>query len=189
MRVTRTPLEGAYLIDLEPRQDDRGFFARLYCKDEFAQKGLQSEFVQINTAFSSKRGTLRGMHYQLPPAGEVKVVRCLRGSIVDAIVDLRPQSPTFLQSFTVELTDENRTMLYVPVGFGHGYLTTSDNAELLYLVSAFYAPDFERGLRYDDPALKIDWPFAPTVISVKDRSQPDFSLEHHTNDELRNLAL
>ena len=189
MRVRETQLKGAYLIDIEPREDDRGFFARLYCRDEFAQKGLRSEFVQINTAFSLKRGTLRGMHYQLPPASEIKVVRCLRGSIVDAIVDLRPQSPTFLQSFSAELTDENRTMLYVPEGFAHGYLTTSDNAEVLYLVSAFYAPELERGLRYNDPALRIDWPLVPAIISAKDMSHPNFSPEYHINNDLRNLPL
>ncbi len=189
MRVTETPLMGAYLINLEPRQDDRGFFARLYCRDEFAQKGLRSEFVQINTAFSLKRGTLRGMHYQLPPASEIKVVRCLRGSIVDAIVDLRPQSPTFLQSFSAELTDENRTMLYVPEGFAHGYLTTSDNAEVLYLASAFYAPELERGLRFNDPAIRIDWPLVPSIISAKDMSHPDFSPEYHIKSDFRNLPL
>jgi len=188
MRFTETPLKGAYLIDLEKRGDERGFFARFYCEQEFEEHGLAKKFVQINNSLSAQRGTLRGMHYQLPPSGEVKVVRCVRGSLFDAIVDLRPRSPTYLRWFGAELTAENRTMMYVPAGFAHGFLTTSDDAEALYLVSSFYAPTEERGLRYNDPALGIKWPFAPTVVSAKDAAHPDFSEEHHLNAALKEMT-
>lgn len=187
MKFTETPLKGAWLIDLEKRGDERGFFARFYCEREFAEHGLMSRFVQINNSLSAQRGTLRGMHYQLPPAGEVKVVRCVRGSLLDVIVDLRPKSPTYRKWFGAELTAENRTMMYVPVGFAHGLLTTSDDAEALYLVSAFYAPSEERGVRYNDPAIGIEWPFEPTVISPKDAAHPDFSEDYHLNAALREM--
>jgi dTDP-4-dehydrorhamnose 3,5-epimerase len=189
MRFTETPLKGAYLIDLEKRGDERGFFARLFCEKEFGEQGLATHFVQTNNSLSAQRGTLRGMHYQLPPSGEVKVVRCVRGSLFDAIVDLRPKSATYLKWFGAELTADNRTMMYVPVGFAHGFLTTSDDAEALYLVSSFYAPASERGLRYNDPAVGIEWPFDPIVVSGKDEAHPDFSAEHHLNAELRELDI
>lgn len=189
MRFTETPLKGAYLIDLEKRGDERGFFARFFCENEFAQHNLVTRFVQINNSLSAQRGTLRGMHYQLPPSGEVKVVRCIRGSLYDVIVDLRPKSPTYLKWFGHELTAENRTMMCVPVGFAHGFLTTSDDAEALYLVSSFYAPEAERGLRYNDPRIGIQWPFAPAVVSSKDESHPDFSEEHHLNAMLKEMAV
>jgi len=188
MRFTETPLKGAYLIDLEKRGDERGFFARFYCEREFDEHGLATNFVQINNSLSAQRGTLRGMHYQLPPNGEVKVVRCIRGSLFDVIVDLRPKSPTYKKWFGAELTAENRTMMYVPVGFAHGFLTTSDDAEALYLVSAFYAPSDERGLRYNDPAVGIQWPFEPVVVSAKDTAHPDFNEAHHLNDLLREMG-
>jgi dTDP-4-dehydrorhamnose 3,5-epimerase len=180
---------GAYTVDLEPRGDERGFFARFYCEKEFAEKGLASRFVQINNSLSSHRGTLRGMHYQLPPFGEVKLVRCVRGSVYDVIVDLRPKSATYLQWFGADLTAENRKMMYVPAGFAHGYLTTSEDAELLYLVSAFYAPEFERGLRHDDPAIGIKWPIEPQIISEKDKLHRDFSPDYHLNSELKDLKV
>lgn len=188
MRFAETPLKGAYLIDLEKRGDERGFFARLYCEREFGEHGLATKFVQANNSLSAERGTLRGMHYQLPPSSEVKVVRCVRGSLFDVIVDLRPKSPTFLKWFGHELTDENRTMMYVPVGFAHGFLTTSRDAEALYLVSSFYDQAAERGLRYDDPKVGIQWPMEPTVISPRDSSHPYFSEEVHLNAALKEMA-
>jgi dTDP-4-dehydrorhamnose 3,5-epimerase len=187
MRFTETPLKGAYLIDLEKREDERGFFARLYCEKEFEQHGLATKFVQINDSLNSQRGTLRGLHYQLPPSGEAKIVRCLRGSFFDVIVDIRPKSSTFLKFFGYELTAENRTMMYVPVGFAHGFLTTSDDAEVLYILSSFYAPEQQRGLRYDDPTISIQWPFDPVIVSRRDTQHPDFSAEYHLNTELKEL--
>lgn len=189
MRFSETPLKGAYLIDLEKREDDRGFFARFFCEKEFGQNGLLTQFVQVNNSLSKQRGTMRGMHYQLPPCGEVKVVRCVSGSLFDVIVDLRPKSPTYKKWFGAELTAENRTMMYVPVGFAHGFLTTSDNAEALYLVGSFYAQDAERGLRYNDPAIGIEWPFEPLIVSAKDSTHPDFSEQYHLNDLLREMAV
>ncbi len=189
MRFSETPLKSAYLIDLEKRSDDRGFFARLFCEREFGQQGLETRFVQVNNSLSTQRGTLRGMHYQLPPFGEVKVVRCVRGALFDVIVDLRPKSPTYKKWFGAELTAENRTMMYVPVGFAHGFLTTSDDAEALYLVSSPYAQEAERGMRYNDPEIGILWPFEPTVVSAKDTAHPDFSEQHHLNDLLRGLSV
>lgn len=189
MRFTETPLKGAYLIDLEKRGDERGFFARLFCENEFAQHNLAARFVQINNSLSAQRGTLRGMHYQLPPSGEVKVIRCVRGSLYDVIVDLRPNSHTYLRWFGYELAEDTRTMMYVPVGFAHGFLTTSDDAEALYLVSSFYAPEAERGLRYNDPKIGIHWPFEPTTVSAKDMTHPDFSEEHHLNLTLKEMPV
>jgi dTDP-4-dehydrorhamnose 3,5-epimerase len=187
MRFSETPLKGAYLIDLEKRGDERGFFARFFCELEFGEHGLATRFVQVNDSLSAQRGTLRGMHYQLPPSGEVKVVRCVRGSIFDVIVDLRPKSSTFKKWFGHELTAENRTMMYVPVGFAHGFLTISNDAEALYLVDSFYSPNDERGLRYNDPTIGIEWPFEPVVVSAKDAAHPDFSEEHHLNDRLKEM--
>jgi dTDP-4-dehydrorhamnose 3,5-epimerase len=174
MIFTETSLPGAYLIDLEKRGDDRGFFARVFCHDEFAEHGLETEFVQINNSLSANRGTLRGMHYQLAPAAEVKLVRCVAGALWDVILDLRPESPSFGRWFGTELTAANRRMMYVPRGFGHGFLTLSDECEAFYLVSAFYAPEAERGVRWNDPRFAIEWPSAPVVISEKDRERPDF---------------
>ena len=174
-----TPLQGAFTIDLEKRGDERGFFARLFCEVEFAAAGLESRFVQINTSGSAKRGTLRGMHFQLPPAAEVKVVRCIRGALYDVIVDLRPDSPSFRKWFGAELSADNRRMMYVPRGFAHGFMTLEDDTEALYLVSAFYAPQQERGLRFDDPAIGIEWPLVPGEMSDKDRSWPDLDAAWH----------
>ena len=187
MRFTETPLKGAYLIDLEKHEDERGFFARLYCENEFEKLGLATKFVQINDSLNTRRGTLRGMHYQLPPSGEAKIVRCLRGSFFDVIVDLRPKSSTFLKYFGSELTADNRTMMYVPVGFAHGFLTTSDDAEVLYVLSSFYCLEQQRGLRFNDPKIGIQWPFDPVVIATRDTQYPDFSDEHHLNPELREM--
>ena len=175
MKFHNTPLDGARVIELERRGDDRGFFARYFCEREFGANGLETRFVQINNSLSARKGTLRGLHYQLPPAAEVKVVRCVRGAFWDAIVDLRPDSPTFKKWFGRELTADNRLMMYVPRGFGHAILTLTDEAEAIYLVSAFYAPQHERGVRWNDPAIGIAWPIAPVEISPKDAGWPDLS--------------
>lgn len=187
MKFIPTPLQDAYLIELEKRGDDRGFFARFFCSREFTQAGLATEFVQINTSLSAKRGTLRGLHYQLAPAAEVKVVRCLRGSLFDCILDLRPDSPTYGQSFGAELNEANRLMMYVPRGFAHAILTLRDDTEALYLVSDYYSPENERGVRWDDPRFGIEWPIAPVEISVKDASWPAFDPAFHGVELLRGV--
>jgi dTDP-4-dehydrorhamnose 3,5-epimerase len=179
MKFSETPLPGACVIDLDKREDERGFFARLFCEKEFGAQGLETRFVQINTSLSRIQGTLRGMHYQLKPAAEVKVVRALSGALYDVILDLRPESPTFGKSYGVELSAENRRMIYVPKGFGHGFLTLLPDTEALYLVSAFYAPDRERGVRWNDPRFAIQWPMVPQVVSDRDRSHPDFDPAVH----------
>jgi dTDP-4-dehydrorhamnose 3,5-epimerase len=168
MIFTQTTLPGAAIVDIEARADERGFFARVFCADEFAGQGLETRVVQANLSFNARRGTLRGMHYQLPPAGEAKLVRCIRGAIYDVIIDLRPESPTYLRHFGVELSAENHRALYIPQQFAHGFQTLADETEVLYLVSEFYTPAYERGLRYDDPAFGIDWPLPISVISAKD---------------------
>lgn len=179
MKFTETPLKGAFVIELEKRGDDRGFFARFFCEREFQRHGLNHHIVQINNSLSRFKGTLRGMHYQLAPKAEDKIIRCLRGALFDAIIDLRPESPTFLKHFAIELTAENRTMLYVPKGFAHGFMTLEPDTEAFYLVTEFYAPDRERGIRYNDPKFGIRWPLEPAVISDKDKNQPDFNPEIH----------
>ena len=179
MIFNEAPLAGAFTIDLNKIGDDRGFFARMYCEREFGEHGLVTHFVQMNNSLSAERGTLRGMHYQLAPSAEVKVVRCVRGALYDVILDLRPDSPTFGKHFGAELTAENRRMMYVPQGFAHGFLTLSDDTEAVYLVSSYYDPDRERGVRFDDPKFAIEWPEAPAVVSDKDRAHPDFDPAHH----------
>lgn len=163
------------MIGLERHRDHRGFFARTFCKKEFENVGLASEMVQANTSFNEKRATLRGMHYQRAPHAEAKLVRCTRGALYDVIVDVRPNSRTFKEWFGVKLTAQNYRMLYVPKGFAHGFITLKDRTEVMYQVSQFYAPDAGQGLRYDDPAIGIDWPLTPEVISDKDRSWAAFS--------------
>jgi dTDP-4-dehydrorhamnose 3,5-epimerase len=175
MIFTETPLNGAYVIDLEPKPDNRGFFARAWCQNEVEAQGLLARIVQCNLSFNEKAGTLRGMHYQLPPYQEVKVVRCTRGAIWDVIVDVRKESPTYKKWFGVELTADNRRALYVPEGFAHGYVTLVPQTETFYQVSEFYAPGYEAGIRWDDPAIGIEWPDPPMqVISEKDAAYPDF---------------
>ncbi len=175
MIFTNAPLEGAVVIDLEKREDDRGFFARAWCEHEFADQELSTRLVQCNLAFNEAEGTLRGMHYQAAPYGEVKLVRCTRGAVYDVIVDMRPDSPTFKQWMGVELTAENRRMLYVPEGFAHGYQTLVPETEVFYQVSEFYTPEAERGVRWNDPAFAIEWPDTEVrTISEKDASWPDF---------------
>ena len=162
------------MIELEKRGDYRGFFARFFCEREFAEAGLETRFVQVNNSLTAASGTLRGMHFQLPPAAEIKVVRCIRGALHDIIVDLRSGSPTYLRWFGADLSAENRVMMYIPRGFAHGFITLSDDTEALYLVSAFYAPEHERGVRFDDPRFGIRWPILPTEMSAKDREWPNY---------------
>ena len=185
MIIHDIPLSGAHLIELERRGDDRGFFARLFCEREFGNAGLETRFVQINNSLSAKKGTLRGLHYQLPPTAEVKVVRCVKGTIFDVIVDLRPDSPTFGKWYGAELSEANRLMMYVPRGFAHAILTLTDGVEALYLVSAFYGPEQERGIRYNDPKFRIEWPIEPVEMSPKDRNWPDFDPMYHGLELLR----
>jgi dTDP-4-dehydrorhamnose 3,5-epimerase len=170
MIFTETALPGAFIIDLEPRQDDRGFFSRTFCHKEFAAHGLKTAIVQANISFNYHRGSVRGLHFQYPPAPETKLVRCTRGAMLDVIVDLRPESPAYLRHVAVELTAENRRALYVPERFAHGYQVLEDGTETMYEVGEFYTPDLEDGLAFDDPRLAIAWPLPPAEISPKDRS-------------------
>ena len=175
MIFTETPIAGAWMIDPEPRGDERGFFARAWCQQEFASRGLGAAFVQCNDAFSRWQGTLRGLHYQADPHAEIKLMRCVRGAVFDVLVDLRPGSPTYLKWFGADLSADNRRMLYVPAGCAHGYQALADECEVLYPVSAFYAPAAERGVRWDDPAFRIAWPLPPAHMSDKDRQWPDYA--------------
>ena len=170
MIFTETRLAGAYIVDVERKEDTRGFFARAFCQREFAAHGLKPVIAQANIAFNLKRGTMRGMHFQFPPAPETKLVRCTRGAILDVIVDLRPESRTYLVHVAVELTEDNYRALYVPERFAHGYQVLRDRTETSYYVGEFYSPGAEGGLRYDDPRLGIAWPLPVTVISPKDES-------------------
>lgn len=168
MIFTETSLKGAFLVDVECRRDDRGFFGRAFCQREFEDLGLEANVAQTNVGMSVKRGTLRGMHFQYPTAIEAKLVRCTQGAILDVIVDLRPESLTFLEHVAVELSSENQRALYIPGRFAHGYQTLQDGTAILYQASAFYAPSAEGGLRYDDPRLGIAWPLPITAVSEKD---------------------
>lgn len=172
MKILTTPIEGVAIVELELREDDRGFFARTYDRAEFEAAGLEPAVEQCNMSYNHKAGTLRGMHLQVAPHPETKLVRCVRGGIVDIIVDLRPDSPTRLQHVAVELTADNRRALFVPAYFAHGFQTLVDDTEVVYQVSGAYTPAAERGLRHDDPDLGLPWPLATTVISDKDRSWP-----------------
>lgn len=172
MLFTETLLRGAFIIDLEKRTDSRGFFARTFCRREFEEHGLSPDVVQCNTSFNHRAGTLRGMHYQLPPSCEAKLVRCTSGAIYDVIIDIRPDSPTRGRHVGVELTAENRRALYVPEMCAHGYQALTDGTEVVYQVSEFYTPGVERGLRYDDPAFGIEWPLPISEISAKDAAWP-----------------
>jgi dTDP-4-dehydrorhamnose 3,5-epimerase len=174
VRFLPTPLEGLTLIEVERREDDRGYFGRIYCEREFEAHGLASRMVQTNMSLTEKAGTLRGMHYQLAPHAEDKLVRCMRGAIWDAAIDLRPGSETYCQWFGAELSEENGTMLLVPKGFAHGFVTLTDGAAVSYQVSAFYAPGAERGVRHDDPAFGVQWPVPVKDMSPKDGNWPFF---------------
>ncbi len=168
MKFTETKLRGAFTVDLERRGDERGYFARTFCQHEFEAHGLKPVIAQANLAFNAKKGTLRGMHFQFPPAAETKLVRCPRGAIVDIIVDLRPESPTYMQHVAVELNEENQRALFVPERFAHGYQVLVDATETTYQVGEFYAPQLEGGLKYDDPRLGLSWPLPVTSVSPKD---------------------
>ncbi len=170
----KTTLQDAYLLEVEKRGDDRGFFTRTFCAEEFREQGIEISFVQQNSSFSAEKGTLRGMHKQNAPHAEDKLVRCIKGSIVDIIVDLRPESSTFKKWEAFELSETNRKELLVPRGFGHGFQTLEDNVEVTYLVSNYYTPEAESGVRHDDPAFGIEWPLPITVMSDKDRNWPLF---------------
>ena len=174
MIFTETTLRGAFLIDIERHEDERGFFARSWCRREFEAHGLNPEIAQCNVSFNVRKGTLRGMHYQIEPSEEAKLVRCTRGALCDVIVDLRPDSPTFKQYVSEVLTAENRRMLFVPEGFAHGFLTLEDATEVLYQMSEYHVPERGRGFRWNDPAFGIAWPAEVVVISERDRDYPDF---------------
>ena len=176
MNFTELSLPGAFVVDIQPMTDERGFFARGWCRKEFEAHGLASDFVQRNIGFSPRKGTLRGMQYQVSPHAEIKLVRCTRGAVCDVIVDLREESHTFRKWHAVELSADNHRMIYVPEGFAHGYLTVIDESEIYYDTTCFFAPESARGVRFDDPSFGIDWPASPLLLSDKDRSYPDFPL-------------
>lgn len=170
MTFTETTLKDSYVVTLTPVSDSRGWFARTYCKNEFAAIGHNKEWVQLNHSFSSKKGTIRGMHYQLPPYSEIKMVRCIAGAVYDVIIDLRKDSPTFLKWFGVELSAENKRMLYIPEGFAHGFQTLTDDVELIYHHTAFYAPSAEAGIMFNDQLVNINWPLPVTEMSDRDKN-------------------
>ncbi len=170
MKFTPLPLEGAYTIDLTPRGDSRGRFTRLFCARELAEIGHDKPIVNVNHSYTQKKGTIRGMHYQNAPDCEIKIVKCIRGAIWDCIVDVRENSPTFLQWTAVKLSENNDRMIYIPEGFAHGFQAISEDVEIVYFVSNYYSPTNEAGLRFDDPAVKIAWPLEPTEVSERDRT-------------------
>lgn len=174
MKFIETDLAGAFVVDLEPVRDERGFFARSWCHDEFAARGLSTAIAQCSVSFNALRHTLRGLHFQAAPHEEAKIVRCTQGAIYDVIVDLRPHSPTYLCWFGIELSAANRRMLYVPKGAAHGFLTLQDATEVCYQISERYVAESARGVRWNDPRFGVEWPTAPEVISERDRSYPDF---------------
>ncbi len=175
MIFTQTKLPGAYTIDLEPHHDERGFFARAWCENEFAEQGLNPCIKQCNISFNPNEGTLRGMHYQADPHGEVKLVRCTMGKIYDVIIDIRRDSSTYKQHFAVELSAENRRMLYIPEGFAHGFQTLTDNVEVFYQMAQSYVPGAARGIRWNDPVFKIEWPeVSRRIMSERDAQYPDY---------------
>jgi dTDP-4-dehydrorhamnose 3,5-epimerase len=170
MNFIETELSGSFVVELNPFQDSRGWFVRSFCKDEFGKIGHAKEWLQLNHSFTSNMGSIRGMHYQLAPFSEIKLVRCIAGAVFDVIVDLRAGSPTFLKWFGVELSAQNRKMIYIPAGFAHGFQALTNNCELLYHHTAFYQPGFEGGIRFDDPLVAIEWPLLPTEISERDQN-------------------
>ena len=176
MRFVPTEVAGVYVLEVERRQDARGFFGRLWCAEELARHGLSGHVAQVNVAYNRRRGTLRGLHYQLAPYAEAKLVRCTRGALFDVAVDVRPESPTYLRWVGVELAADTYRMLYVPEGCAHGYLTLEDHTEVIYLVSCPYTPSHERGIRYDDPAVGVRWPLDPVVVSEKDQGWPPYAM-------------
>lgn len=177
MIFSTTPLAGAFVVDVEQRADDRGYFARAWCQREFADMGLSHEVVQCNLSHTTRRGTLRGMHWQAAPYGEAKLVRCTRGSVWDVIIDLRPDSPTYTRHFGVELTSGSARALFVPEGFAHGFVTLDDETDVLYQMSQFYEPSAARGVRWNDPAFGIAWPISDPLLHPRDAHYPDFVRE------------
>jgi dTDP-4-dehydrorhamnose 3,5-epimerase len=175
LKFTETRIGGVFLVDLEPVADDRGFFARTYCEEEFRRNGLEPRIAQSSMAFNARRGTLRGMHFQREPHSEVKLVRCTSGGVYDVVIDLRADSPTFRQWFGTELTARNRRMIYIPHGIAHGYQSLEDETEISYQMSAPYRPEAAAGVRWDDPAFAVRWPLEVTAITERDRSYPDFA--------------
>ncbi|HEY7161897.1 MAG TPA: dTDP-4-dehydrorhamnose 3,5-epimerase [Acidobacteriota bacterium] len=176
MIFSETTLKGSFLIEPERKEDHRGFFARTWCEQEFEDHGLNSKLVQCSVSYNHKKGTLRGMHFQEAPFEETKLVRCTKGEIFDAIIDLRPNSETFKKYFSVILNEENRLMLYIPPGFAHGFQTMTDNTEVFYQMSQFYSPEHSRGVRWNDPAFGIQWPADQRIIIDRDLNYPDFTL-------------
>jgi len=172
MTFSPTPLKGSYVISLSPYSDERGWFVRSYCENEFREIGHEAKWVQINHSYTAKAGTIRGIHFQLPPFREIKMVRCVRGKVFDVIADIRKESPTFLQWFGTELSPAAMNMMYIPEGFAHGFQTLSDDSELIYHHSEFYTPGAEGGIRYDDPAIGIEWPTEISSVSERDRKHP-----------------
>jgi len=183
VKFQETALSGAYRIEPERIEDERGFLAALFGEEEYAAMGLKTRFVRVNSSLSTRRGTLRGLHYQLAPAAEAKLVRCIRGVLWDVILDLRPDLPSFGRWTAMELSAENRAMVYVPEGVAHGFVTLEDDTEVIYFSTAPYAPRLERGVRWDDPKFGVRWPIEPAVISQKDRSHPDFDPSWHLGAE------
>jgi dTDP-4-dehydrorhamnose 3,5-epimerase len=175
VKFTPTTLPGVYLIDIEPIADERGFFARSWCREEFAALGLDSNLEQCNISFNQRKGTLRGMHFQAAPHGEAKLVRCTRGAIFDVAIDLRPDSPTYLRHYGAELSGENRRALFIPEGIAHGFQTLTDDSEVFYQMSRAYVPGAGRGVRWDDPAFAIAWPDDERIISERDQIWPDYT--------------
>lgn len=174
MIFTETKLKGSFILEIKKLEDERGFFGRYWCEKEFEAHRITAQPVQANVSFNKQKGTLRGMHYQMPPHEEAKLVRCTRGAIYDVIIDLRPASPTFLQWLAVELSEDNYKMVFVPENFAHGFITLKDKTEVSYLVSQFYTPNSANGIRWNDPFFKIEWPLKPHVISEKDRQIADY---------------
>ena len=172
MKFTETPLKGSFIVGLEPFSDERGWFARTFCKNEFQQIGHDKEWVQLNHSVTYKKASIRGMHFQYPPHSEIKMVRCISGAIYDVIIDLRNGSPSFLRWFGAELSAANKKMLYIPEGFAHGFQTLEENCELIYHHTSFYTPGAEGGIRYDDPQVGIDWKLPVTDISERDKNHP-----------------
>jgi len=179
MKFFETELKGAFLIDLEPIEDERGLFARTWCRKEFEQHGISADWVQFNISYNKHRGTLRGMHYQIAPFAEAKLVRCTMGAIYDVIIDLRPDSKTYCHWISAEMSAENRKMMYIPQGFANGFQTLVDDTEVFYQMSAFYAPDYARAVRWNDPRFNIHWPDADRTISEKDQKIEDFDPENN----------
>ena len=173
MRFLDTPIPGVFVIEAEPRADERGYFARTFCKQEFSDRSLCTEWVQISTSFNRRRGTLRGMHFQDAPFAEIKLVRCTRGAVYDVALDLRPHSPAYRQWFAADLTADNGRMMYIPKGVAHGFQSLADDSEVLYNIGEYYHPEASRGVRWDDPAFGIVWPVANPILSPKDQTWPD----------------